>query len=92
MTDGHEAPPLPPGAGLPPFEGTAGEVKGLIVGVGGHDKVPIPKFDNEGRAMGAYGPHDVPQENHSGPPPPDAEKPSGLSSQVGAVRNGGDRR
>jgi mxaL protein len=78
VTDGHEAPPLPPGAGLPPFEGEQGKVKGLIVGVGGHDKVPIPKFDNEGRAMGAYGPQDVPQENHSGPPPPDAEKRPGY--------------
>jgi mxaL protein len=78
VTDGHEAPPLPPGAGLPPFEGDAGKVKGLIVGVGGHDKVPIPKFDNEGRAMGAYGPQDVPQENHSGPPPPDAESRPGY--------------
>lgn len=78
VTDGHEAPPLPPGVGLPPFEGTAGEVKGLIVGVGGHDKVPIPKFDDEGRVMGVYGPHDVPQENHSGPPPPDVEKRPGY--------------
>jgi mxaL protein len=78
MTDGHEAPPLPPGVGLPPFEGKPGEVKGLLVGVGGHDKVPIPKFDNEGRVMGVYGPHDVPQENHSGPPPPDAEKRPGY--------------
>ena len=52
VTDGHEAPPLPPGAGLPPFEGEPGAVKGLIVGVGGHDKVPIPKFDDEGRVDG----------------------------------------
>ena len=28
--------------------------------------------------MGAYGPHDVPQENHSGPPPPDAESRPGY--------------
>ncbi len=78
LTDGHEAPPLPPGSGLPPFEGEAGAVKGLIVGVGGHDKVPIPKYDNDGRVTGAYGPHDVPQENHAGPPPPDAEKRPGY--------------
>jgi mxaL protein len=72
VTDGHEAPPLPPGAGLPEFEGTPGKVRGLVLGVGGKDKVPMPKFDDEGNEIGVYGPMDVPQENHSGPPPPDA--------------------
>jgi mxaL protein len=72
VTDGHEAPPLPPGAGLPGFEGTPGKVMGLVLGVGGKDKVPMPKFDDDGNEIGVYGPMDVPQENHSGPPPPDA--------------------
>lgn len=71
-TDGHEAPPLPPGAGLPEFEGTPGKVKGLLLGVGGKEKVPMPKYDDDGNEIGTYGPMDVPQENHSGPPPPDA--------------------
>lgn len=73
LSDGHEAPPLPPGAGLPDFEGTIGKVKGLVLGIGGKDKVPMPKFDDDGHETGSYGPMDVPQENHSGPPPPDAE-------------------
>jgi mxaL protein len=72
LTDGHEAPPLPAGAALPEFEGTPGKVKGLVLGVGGKDKVPMPKFDDDGNEIGTYGPMDVPQENHSGPPPPDA--------------------
>jgi mxaL protein len=72
VTDGHEAPPLPREAPLPEFEGTLGKVRGLVVGAGGKDKVPMPKFDDDGNEIGAYGPMDVPQENHSGPPPPDA--------------------
>ncbi len=72
VTDGHEAPPLPPGAGLPEFEGTPGKVMGLVLGIGGKDKVPMPKFDDDGNEIGVYGPMDVPQENHSGAPPPDA--------------------
>ncbi len=72
LTDGHEAPPLPPGAGLPEFEGTPGKVKGLVLGVGGREKAPMPKFDDDGNEIGVNGPMDVPQENHSGPPPPDA--------------------
>lgn len=78
MTDGQEAPPLPPGTGTPPFEGEPGKVKGLVVGVGGAEKSPIPKYDEDGNEIGAYGPTDVPQENHSGPPPPDAEKRPGY--------------
>ncbi|MGE0022616.1 MAG: vWA domain-containing protein [Hyphomicrobium sp.] len=73
LTDGHEAPPLPPGGGLPEFEGKPGAVGGLLLGVGGRDKVPMPKHDDEGNESGTYGPMDVPQENHSGSPPPGAE-------------------
>lgn len=72
FTDGHEAPPLPPGAPLPEFEGTLGKVRGVVIGAGGRDKVPMPKFDDDGNETGSYGPMDVPQENHSGAPPPDA--------------------
>lgn len=78
LTDGQEAPPLPPGLGPPEFEGKLGEVKGLVVGVGARSKSPIPKFDDEGRETGSYGPDDVPQENRTGPPPPDAESRPGY--------------
>lgn len=78
LTDGQEAPPLPPGGGLPPFEGEPGKVKGAVVGVGAHEKVPIPKFDSDGQETGAYSEQDVVQENRTGPPPPDAEKRPGY--------------
>lgn len=78
LSDGHEAPPLPPGAGLPEFEGKPGAVKGLLVGVGSREKSPIPKYDDEGREIGTYGPSDVVQENRTGPPPKDAEQRPGY--------------
>lgn len=71
FTDGHEAPPLP-WTGLPVFEGEAGEVRGLLAGVGGKDLVPLAKFDEEGRQIGVLGTQEVFQENRSGLPPPDA--------------------
>ncbi len=77
FTDGHEAPPLP-FSGTPKFEGKQGDVKGLIVGVGGLAPTPIPKFDDEGREIGVLGPEDVMQENRSGPPPPDAASRPGY--------------
>jgi mxaL protein len=77
FTDGHEAPPLH-WSGMPPFEGEPGEVKGLLVGVGGKTLSPIPKYDDDGREIGVLGPDDVPQENRSGLPPPDAESRPGY--------------
>lgn len=77
FTDGHEAPPLP-WSGMPAFDGKPGEVKGLIVGVGGKTLSPIPKYDDEGREIGVMGPDDVLQESRSGPPPPDAASRPGY--------------
>lgn len=78
FTDGQESPPLPPGGGLPAFEGETGKVRGAIVGVGGQEKVPIPKFDSEGHETGVYAEQDVVQENRTGAPPPDAESRPGY--------------
>jgi mxaL protein len=78
LTDGHEAPPLP-FSGRPSFEGEPGKVKGLIVGVGGLSLVPIPKFDDEGHEIGFWSMTDVPQENRSGIPPPDASSRPGWN-------------
>lgn len=77
FTDGHEAPPLP-ASGLPEFAGKAGDVQGLLVGAGGKDKSPIPKFDFDGREIGTWGPQDVPHENRTGPPPADAASRPGY--------------
>jgi mxaL protein len=78
LTDGHEAPPLPY-SGRPSFEGEPGKVKGLIVGVGGLSLIPIPKFDEEGHEIGFWSMTDVPQENRSGIPPPDASSRPGWN-------------
>lgn len=76
FTDGHEAPPLP-WTGLPAFEGEPGDVRGLLVGVGGKTLVPLPKFDDSGLEIGTLSASDVLQENRSGQPPPDASSRPG---------------
>jgi mxaL protein len=77
LTDGHELPPLP-FSGLSPFDGKPGDVGGLIVGVGGKSPSPLLKYDDDGHEIGTYAAQDVPQENRSGPPPPDAESRPGY--------------
>ncbi|HVZ04849.1 vWA domain-containing protein [Hyphomicrobium sp.] len=93
LTDGHEAPPLPE-TGLPPFEGKKGAVGGLIVGVGGSEKTPIPKFNEEGHQVGVYGPQDVLQANRFGLPPPGAENRPGYNPRnapFGAMPSGDEQ-
>jgi len=80
LTDGQEAPPLP-FSGPPPFEGRAGEVRGLVVGVGGYELAPIPKFDDSGREIGFYAVEDVPHDNRFGLPPPGAEQREGYNAR-----------
>jgi len=77
ITDGHELPPLP-FSGLPPFEGKPEDVGGIVVGDGGRTMTPLLKYDEEGREIGTYGEQEVPQENRSGPPPPDAASRPGY--------------
>ncbi|MGE3772714.1 MAG: vWA domain-containing protein [Gammaproteobacteria bacterium] len=52
----------------PRFDGEAGTVRGLIVGVGGHGLSPIPKFDEEGHQIGEYAEDEVPQASRFGEP------------------------
>lgn len=78
MTDGQEAPPLP-WSGGPIFDGKPGAVRGLVVGVGGYALSPIPKYDDNGREVGFYGPDDVLQESRFGLPPPGAENRPGYN-------------
>lgn len=53
VSDGHEAPPINPDV-PPSFTGDPGEIKGLIIGVGGDKPVPIPKFDENGEQIGEW--------------------------------------
>ncbi|ARN80502.1 VWA domain-containing protein [Methylocystis bryophila] len=80
VSDGQEAPPLP-FSGPPPFEGRSGEVRGLIVGAGGYELSPIPKFNDEGREIGFYGVEDVPHDNRFGLPPPGADQREGYNAR-----------
>lgn len=53
MTDGQEAPPLEQGQrGVPNTDKL--EVSGLLVGVGGEQALPIPKFDAAGNSAGFW--------------------------------------
>ncbi|CAN2534554.1 hypothetical+protein [Methylocapsa aurea] len=78
VTDGQEAPPLP-AYGAPVFEGKRGEVLGLILGAGGYEPAPIPKFDDRGREIGFYGADEVPHESRFGLAPPGAEQHEGYN-------------
>lgn len=51
FTDGQEFPPL---AEDPDFRGEPGLVRGLIVGVGGLQPMPIPRLDRENRPQGFW--------------------------------------
>lgn len=53
MTDGHEAPPLPPER-IRSYDGPLGEVRGWVIGVGGLEPQPIPKTDADGRRVGYW--------------------------------------
>ncbi|KAG1707812.1 Sel1-repeat-containing protein YbeQ [Nymphon striatum] len=53
FTDGHEAPPVNPDL-LPAFSGRKGEIKGVVVGVGGDKLVKIPKIDRSGKQTGFW--------------------------------------
>ncbi|MGD9659105.1 MAG: vWA domain-containing protein [Methylocystis sp.] len=80
FTDGQEAPPLP-ARGAPTFDGRAGEVRGFVVGVGGHELSPIPKFDDRGREIGFLGVDEVPHESRFGLPPEGAERREGYNAR-----------
>lgn len=69
ITDGQEAPPLPLTGG-PVFEGDPDDITGLVVGAGGDQLVPIPKFDDTGNEIGFYDMDEIDQENRLGRPPP----------------------
>ncbi len=61
MTDGQETPPLA-WSGAPDFAPQRGTVGGMIVGIGGTELVPIPKFDKTGQQVGVWKPGEVPSE------------------------------
>lgn len=58
LSDGHESPPVNPRY-RPNLTVARGEVRGLLVGIGGDEPLPIPKFDPGGHAAGEWGADEV---------------------------------
>lgn len=65
ITDGQEAPPVNPNYQAE-FSVLKGRAKGLIVGTGGLQPVPIPLFDQKGEQHGFYTEQDVPHRSTFG--------------------------
>jgi mxaL protein len=65
ITDGQEAPPINPNYRAD-FSILKDKVKGLIIGAGGLQAVPIPKFDSKGEQTGFYSEDDVPHRSTFG--------------------------
>jgi mxaL protein len=61
MTDGQETPPLA-WSTPPDFAAMRGVVGGAIIGIGGSELVPIPKYDKAGKLIGVWKPGEVPSE------------------------------
>ena len=60
FTDGHEAPPIHPDL-APRFSDDKGNIGGIIIGVGGAEPSPIPKFDKQGEQQGNWTAEEVMQ-------------------------------
>ena len=65
MTDGQEAPPINPRY-APDLAALKDKMKGMIIGVGGLQAVPIPKFNERGEKIGFYTADDVPHRSTFG--------------------------
>ncbi|WP_431064619.1 vWA domain-containing protein [Methylotuvimicrobium sp.] len=65
MTDGQEAPPVNPRYRAD-FSGIKSAINGLLVGVGGMEPAPIPKYNSRGEREGFYKADDVPHRSTFG--------------------------
>lgn len=53
ISDGHQAPPINPDY-APAFEGKVGDIKGVVIGVGGYQPSRIPKLDPDDNITGYW--------------------------------------
>ncbi len=60
LTDGHEAPPIS-FKNRPRIDVKAGEVRGVLIGVGSDELSPIPKLDPDGKVLGFWQADEVAQ-------------------------------
>lgn len=69
FTDGQESPPLREKGDAPPMQDfTAGDVGGVLIGVGGDLPARIPRFDGDGNPVGYWAAADVVQRFGPGTP------------------------
>nr|WP_305908856.1 vWA domain-containing protein [Methylomarinum sp. Ch1-1]MDP4521718.1 VWA domain-containing protein [Methylomarinum sp. Ch1-1] len=93
LTDGQEAPPVNPRYHTD-FSDVKGKSQGMIVGVGGLNNVPIPKYDKEGKQVGIYSVDDVPHRSTFGIPsrlPADAGNYHARNAPFGGAKVIGDQ-
>ncbi|PKM10927.1 MAG: VWA domain-containing protein [Gammaproteobacteria bacterium HGW-Gammaproteobacteria-3] len=83
ITDGQEAPPVNPRYRTD-FSSIKKRVKGMIIGTGGLNPVPIPKFNANGGQNGFYTPDDVPHRSTFGLPPSGSEQVEGYNARNAA--------
>jgi mxaL protein len=80
MTDGQEAPPTNPRY-RSDFSGVKDSLKGLLVGVGGMEPAPIPKYNSRGEREGFYKADDVPHRSTFGLSNLNPEKIEGYNAR-----------
>lgn len=80
FTDGQEAPPVNPRY-RSDFAALKGKLRGMIVGVGGLEPVPIPKFNSRGEPDGFYRADDVPHRSTFGESDLNPEKIQGYDAR-----------
>jgi len=80
ITDGQEAPPVNPRY-RSDFAAVKDKAKGMIIGAGGLQAIPIPKFNNKGESDGVYRPDDVPHRSTFGESDLNPEKIQGYNAR-----------
>ncbi len=80
LTDGQEAPPINPRYKTD-FSDLKGKLKGMLVGVGGLQNTPIPKYDNHGKQQGFYKEEDVPHSSTFGMAPTSSVPVEGFNAR-----------
>jgi mxaL protein len=80
VTDGQEAPPVNPRY-RSDFSAIKGKLDGMILGVGGLQPVPIPKFNAKGEPAGFYNADDVPHRSSFGESDLNPEKIEGYDAR-----------
>ncbi len=93
LTDGQEAPPVNPRYRTD-FSDVKGKIKGMIIGVGGLNNVPIPKYNSRGEQTGFYSVDDVPHRSTFGIPgrmPTNAGNFHARNAPFGGARVKGDQ-